>query len=256
MVFSAAIERQALCVRAGRVVGKAQAILHVQARAVIPDHARVGPQEAFVAVGEAVAHAVHAHGHGQQSGDEVDQVHIMASDIGERVGVRRGHPVLEIGVAVIPFLDQARGAQPELAERACAILAARHQAAVVEALVIFDGDEQTARARLALDLRGVTVLKRQRLHRTDVLIAGERGHHDVVMKLVGHRHYYDLARRKRGDGFAEQVRLRRAIAIRPGAEGLAWERAQQCFRARQPLHGRRSATRTRRSGRGGPGRCM
>ena len=133
-IVSAAIERQALRIRAGRVVGKAEAVLHIQACAVAPDDARIGPQEAFVAVGEAVAHAVYAHGDGQQPGDEMHQVHIMAADVGEDVGVLGGHPVLEVGVAVIPFLEQARGTQAELAERAGAVFAAGHQATVVGSL--------------------------------------------------------------------------------------------------------------------------
>jgi hypothetical protein len=76
----------------------------------------------------------------------------------------------------------------------------------------------------------VAVFERQRLDAQDVLIAGERGHHHFVMKLVGHGHDHDLARRERGDGFAVKVRLGRAVAIGPGAEGLAGEGAQQRLR--------------------------
>ena len=95
-VFAAAMEHHALRVGAGRGVGKAQAVLHVQTRAVVPDHARVSPEKSFLAVGEFVADAVDTHRRGQQAGDEVQQVHIMAADVGEGVGILGRHPVLEV----------------------------------------------------------------------------------------------------------------------------------------------------------------
>ena len=67
-----------------------------------------------------------------------------------------------------------------------------------------------------------------------MLIVRQRGHHDFVMKLVGHGHHYDLPRRQRGDGFAVELRLGRTVAIGPGAEGLARESALSLRRCARP----------------------
>ena len=45
----------------GAASGKLERVLHVQARAVVPDHARIGPEEAFLAVRKPVGDAVDAH---------------------------------------------------------------------------------------------------------------------------------------------------------------------------------------------------
>src|ERR1700733_2522064 len=222
-ILCAAVEHHALRIGAGRIVGKADSVLHVEACAVVPEDARVGPKKAFLAVGEAVANAIDADSHRQEAGDEVNQIHVMAADVGEGVGVLRGHPVLEVGVAVIPFLEQAGGAEPEIAKRALAIFAASHQAAIVEALVIFDADHQSTGARFTLDLDGVTVFERQRFDAADVLIVAQGRHHHLEMQLVWYGDHQNLARRECGDNFAEQIRLARAIARRVGAERLAGE---------------------------------
>jgi hypothetical protein len=153
----------------------------------------------------------------------------MAAYVGEGVGVRGGHPVLEVGVPVIPFLEQPRGAQAEFAERSRAVLAASHQAAVVEAFVIFDGYHEGPGAGFPPDGHCVAVFKRQRLHTQHVLIVGQSGHHHFVMKLVGHGYHHHLPRWQRGDGVAVELRPGRAVAIGPRAERLSGERAQQCF---------------------------
>ena len=57
------------------------------------------------------------------------------------------------------------------------------------------------------------------------------------MKLVGHGHDHDLARRQRGDRFAVESGWGRAVAIGPGAERLTGEGAQQRFGTRQIAHG-------------------
>jgi len=53
---------------------------------------------------------------GREAGDEVDQVHIVAADVGERVGILRGAPILKIGVAIVPLLHQAGRAEAKFAE--------------------------------------------------------------------------------------------------------------------------------------------
>ena len=123
--LAAAVHDQALGIGARRGIRKTERVLHVETCAVRPDDARIGPEEAFLAVGKLLRDAVDAHRLRQQPGDEVDQVHVVTADIGERVGVLRGHPVLEIRMAVVPLLQQAGGAQAEIAEQSLAIAAAR-----------------------------------------------------------------------------------------------------------------------------------
>ena len=79
------------------------------------------------------------------------QVDVMAADVRERIGVLRRQPVLEIRMAIIPLLHQARGAEFELAEHACAVSLARHQTAIIEAFVVFDADNQITLARSLLN---------------------------------------------------------------------------------------------------------
>ncbi len=225
-VLPGAVHDQALGIRAGRGIGEAETVLDVEACAVIPDDAGVGPEETLPAVGETVAHAVDADGDGEQAGDEMDEVYVMAADVSEGVGMFGGHPVLEIGVAVIPFLEQAGGTQTEFAERALSILAAGHQAAVVEPFVVFDGDEQAAGAGLAGDFFGVGGFQREGLHAEDMLVVRKGGHDHLVVKLIRHGDYYDLARGQGGNGLEVEIRLGRGFAIGPGMEGLGGEGPQ------------------------------
>src|SRR3984885_15603782 len=110
----------------------------MEARAGGPAHARVGPQETFLAVRIAVAQSVYRHRDRLQAGDELHQVHIMAADVAEGVGIFAGAPVLKIRVPIIPLLMQARVAEPEFAEFSFPIRSPGHQAAIVETLVIID----------------------------------------------------------------------------------------------------------------------
>ena len=122
----------------------------------------------------------------------------MAADVGEHVVA----PVLKVGVAIIPLLHQAGRAEAEVAELSGAIATARHQAAVVEALVIFDSDDQISRPRLALDPGRLPVLHHQRLDGENMLIGLDRRHYDVIVQLVRYRHHHDLTRRHPADRLA------------------------------------------------------
>ena len=64
---------------------EAECILDVEARAVAPDHSRVGPQVPLVAIRILVDDPVDAYGHRQQAGDEVHQVHVMTANVSESV---------------------------------------------------------------------------------------------------------------------------------------------------------------------------
>ena len=66
-------------------------------------------------------------------------------------------------MAVVPLLHEACGTELEISEQSCAILAAGHQAAVVEALVVFDSDHQPAIVGRPLDLPRLAVAQHQRL---------------------------------------------------------------------------------------------
>ena len=57
-------------------------------------------------VGVFVLDAVHTDRSRKQPRDEVHQIHVVAAYVGERIRVFSGAPVLEVGVAVIPFLHQ------------------------------------------------------------------------------------------------------------------------------------------------------
>lgn len=68
----------------------------------------------------------------------------MAADAGEGVGGVDGKPVLEVGVAAVPLLQQAGGAEFELAEEAALVTAAGEQRPAVESLVMLDADGEAA----------------------------------------------------------------------------------------------------------------
>ena len=87
-----AVHRHPLRIGSRRSIGEAQRVLHIQAGSVVPDHSRVCPQEALIAVWIPVGDSIHADTRGQQPGDEVHQVNIMAADVSERVGVFRRAP--------------------------------------------------------------------------------------------------------------------------------------------------------------------
>ncbi len=221
-----AIHRHALGVGSRRRVGEAQRVLHVQAGSVVPDHARVGPEEAFLAVRIPVGDSIYADTRGQQARDEVHQVDIMAADVGECVGVFRGTPILKIRVAIIPLLHQDGRAEPELAEQPRAILAPGHETAIVEALVILHSYHQVLGSRLLFNLHRLLVFQHQRFHCADMLVVVESGHDHVEVQLVGHRGDHDLARRHATYRVTIQFRLRVA-RFRQSAECLAGKSLQQ-----------------------------
>jgi len=124
----------------------------------------------------------------------------------------------------------------EFAEQSLAIGLAGHQAAIVEALVILGGHEQSARPRFALDRQRVAGLEDQRLNAQDILIGGQRGHDRFEMQVVGQGHHDEIARRHVGDHLTEQRRMRRVgfrVQRRKWDEGLAGEGAGEAFGLRQ-----------------------
>ena len=127
------------------------------------------------------------------------KVYVMASDIHERIGGIRCEPVLEVGIPVMPFLHQARAAEPELSELAGAIAIPRHQASRIESLVVLHPHQQAAIAGYSLDFEGVLDPQHQRLDATHVLVGSKAFQHDFVMKLVRYRHHDHGAFRKSGE---------------------------------------------------------
>src|SRR4029077_19380456 len=93
----------------------------------------------------------------------------MASDISEGVRILAGAPVLKIGVAIIPLLHQASGAEAKLAELPGTILAPCQQTAVVKTFVILDPDEEASAQSIALDGFGFLQLHHQGLDNQQVL---------------------------------------------------------------------------------------
>jgi len=105
---------------------------------------------------------------------------------------------------VIPFLEQPRRAQLELTEPALAILAARHERAVVEALVILHRHQQAAPARFGRDIDRLAMDQHQRLHAADVLVMPQRFPNHLAVQLVRHGRHHQAARRQAPDRFAER----------------------------------------------------
>ncbi len=208
-------------------------ILDVERCTVVPDDPRVGPKVALVAVGIPVPNAVHAHGHRFETGDERDQIDVMAADVSERIRVFRGAPILKVGVPVVPLLHEAGGAQAKVPEESGAIFAAGHQAAVVEAFVVLDPDQKTPIVRDRFDLLRLAVTQHQRLDATDMLIVFERRHHHVEVQLIGYGDNHNVAARQAGDGFAEELGLRWSVMGWPPFERLTRESLTERRRSRQ-----------------------
>ncbi len=217
-----AVEGHALGVGAGGFVGIAERRLDVEDGAVGPADAGIAPEVAFAAVGIGVDDAVVGDGDGEEAGDEMNEIDVVAADVGERVGVLGGTPVLEVGFAVVPLFHEAGGAEFEVAEAAVAVEGAGFVGAVVEALVVFDGDEQAAGAGGLRDGFGFGGGEDQGLDAEDVLVGFEGGHDGFVMDLVGEG---DEDGGVRGEGF-EQLLIKmglRAFGFGVGVEGLAGE---------------------------------
>ena len=144
----------------------------------------------------------------------------------------RRAPVLKIRAAVIPLLHQACGTEPELAEFSRAVFSARHQTAIIEALVIFDSNQQPAPASLLLDYLRVGSSQHQRLYYQHVLVGPQRGHHGFEMELIGQSNHRQVPFGHPVEHFAVQLRmprLRIGIEVRIGAESLARKRAPDYF---------------------------
>src|SRR5579871_182818 len=238
-VGAAAIKHHALSVGAGSGIGKAEAVLHVQAGSVRPKHARVGPEKTFFAVRVMITDAKQADRSGQKAGDVVNDVDVVAADVGESIGVLDGHPILKIRVAIVPLFEKAGGAQAELPERAFPIFTAGHERAVIEAFVILDADAEASVVGFALGFERLLVLQNEWLNGQDVLIVAQRRHDDAVVQLVGNGGDHDLARRHGLDDFARDIGLGSSgiAGIGQAAEGAFRERFHDAFRLGERFDG-------------------
>ena len=217
-----AVEGHALGVGAGGFVGIAERRLDVEDGAVGPADAGIAPEVAFAAVGIGVDDAVVGDGDGEEAGDEMDEIDVVAADVGERVGVLGGTPVLEVRFAVIPLFHEAGGAEFEVAEAAVAVEGAGFVGAVVEALVIFNGDKEAAGVGGLGDGFGLGGGEDQGLDAEDVLVGLESRHDGFVVDLVGEG---DEDGRVGREGF-EQLLIEMglgAFGFGVGVEGLAGE---------------------------------
>ena len=154
-VIPFAVHEQALIITARGVIGIPQPASHGEQRAILVAHATIGPEVTDIPIGEFAFDARERDGDGFQSRDEVHEVNIVASDIGERVRRVAGKPILEIGVTIVIRLDQFGLAHDEFAKATLGILAFRHQRAAVESFVIFDSHKEAALQRQFLDVAGL-----------------------------------------------------------------------------------------------------
>src|SRR5947209_19656869 len=97
------------------------------------------------------------------------EVDVVAADVRERVRISGSHPVLEIGVAIVPLLEQAGCSKAKISEAALLVGASGHQAAIVEALVVLDSDEEIAGASPAGDVDGIGMPEHKLRHDDDGL---------------------------------------------------------------------------------------
>jgi hypothetical protein len=114
LTFSLTIHNQPLVVASGGGIRIAQTIEHGEQGAVFPNHATVRPQVSLVPVGKSSFDPVHGHFHRFQPGNEVNQVNVMATNIGKGVSVIASKPVLKTGEAVIVRLNELGLAVPLL----------------------------------------------------------------------------------------------------------------------------------------------
>ena len=188
----------------------------------------VRPQIAGVAVGKGAGDAGGAHQHRPQAGDEVDEIDVVAADVGERIGVVAGKPVPEVRVAVEARLDHPRLAVGERPEVAAAVLAAGDQRPPVEALVVVDADEQTPLGGKPAEPAAVLAPLHQRFDAVDVLIALQRVGYDAEVQVVGHRHEHHLMRRQRIQRAPVGVRVADACGrVGPSGKAVAGKRFGQ-----------------------------
>jgi hypothetical protein len=159
LTFSLTIHNQALIVASGCGIRIAQTIEHGEQGAVFPNHAAVRPQVSFVAVGKSSFDPVHGHFHRFQSGNEVNQVNVMATNIGKGVSVIASKPVLKIGEAVIVRLNELGLAQDKGAELAPRIAPLGHQGSPVKAFVVLDAHQAALLSGQLLDFNCLFVLE-------------------------------------------------------------------------------------------------
>ena len=164
LTFSLTIHHQALIVASGRSIRIAQAIDHGEQGAVFPGHAAVRPQISFVAIGKFSFDPVYRHFHRFQSGNEVNQVNVVATDVGKGVGVIAGEPVLKIGEAVIVRLNELGLADGKRSELPQSIAPPRDQGSAVKALVVLDAHQAPLLSGQLLDFSRLFILEHQGLH--------------------------------------------------------------------------------------------
>ena len=116
----------------------------------------------------------------------------MTTDVGERIGLVAGEPVLEIGVPVIIWLVQFRLAHDELAKLAFAVEPFGLERPPVKPFVVLDADEQALLQRELFDFEVLLVFQHERFDAEHVLVVPQRFQNDRVMKPVRHGDDHDL----------------------------------------------------------------
>jgi len=124
----------------------------------------VRPHKGFITVGKLPFHALNRNLHRLESRDEIDEVDVVAADVGKRIRTVAGEPILEIRMTVIVGLNQFRFAHDERTELSQAVGAAGHQRAAVEPFVVFDANKAAFFHRQLFDLHCLFVLEHQGLH--------------------------------------------------------------------------------------------
>ena len=130
----------------------------------------------------------------------------MTADVGERIGLVAGEPVLEIGVPVIIWLVQLRLAHNELAELAFAVKSFGLQRTPIKPFVVLDADEQAFLQREAFDLEVLPVFEHERFDAEHVLVVPQRFQNNRIMKPVRYRDDHDLPGFQLGQRVLEQIR--------------------------------------------------
>ena len=232
LILPLTVHADALEIAAGPFVRIAHDVRHVQAGIVFPNHASIGPQVAFFAVGVGIFYAVDADRPGQQARDKMQLIDVMAADVGKHVGIFRGAPVLEIGVAIVIGLVHFRMADPKFAELTFPIEPAGHQGPVIEPLMIFHAHNESLFKRDLFDLNRLGIFQYERFDTTDMLIGGKGGLYHRIMNLVRHGRDHNAPFRHLPDDFFEQIGkilLRIGIQRRIRREAVAGERLLERF---------------------------
>src|SRR5579862_5542265 len=96
LVFALAVQLHSLIVASSGGVGITQAIDDGQQGPIFPGDQAVGPQKRLVAIGKSPLHAFERDGYRLEVRDEMDQINVVAPDVGEGISTVAGKPVLEI----------------------------------------------------------------------------------------------------------------------------------------------------------------